>query len=67
MTDFPILSGSAEGDRQREVFGASVPWKAIEVVRDDAQAVHGQTLETLAARGGLTWCEIGSLFVRHFS
>lgn len=42
-----------------------MPWSIMEIVRDDAQRHHHQTLERLAERGGLSWGEIGRLFVRH--
>jgi hypothetical protein len=62
---FPILAGSPEAERQREVYGRTVPWQAVEVIRAEALRVHSQSLERLAERGGLTWGEIGSLFVLH--
>lgn len=43
---FPIL-----GERARKI--RSVAWEVVETARDQIQANHGQTLEQLAAIGGL--------------
>lgn len=61
---FPILRSVA-----KNAYGPSesVPWSVVAIVRDDAQREHGQSLEKLAARGGLSWSELGHLFARHFA
>jgi hypothetical protein len=43
--------------------GVTVPWAVVEPTRAIALRVHGQTLETLARRGGLTRHELGCLLV----
>lgn len=37
----------------------SIPWGAAEKMRVGAEKNHGQTLERLAERGGMSWMEIG--------
>jgi hypothetical protein len=64
---FPVLAGSPEAERQRAIFGRTVPWAVIEIIRAEALRAHSQSLEKLAERGGLSWSEIGSLFVAHHS
>lgn len=59
---FPILKGTDYHARTE-----AIPWSVIEIVADDANREHGQTLDTLARRGGLSWSEVGHLFVRHFA
>lgn len=58
---FPVISSRQRGPRE------AVPWSVMEIVRQDADREHSQTLERLAERGGLDWSEIGHLFVRHFA
>lgn len=48
MKTFPILNSG----------GQSVPWEAVEAHREQAVKNHGQTLECLAERGGLSWKEL---------
>lgn len=48
---FPIM-----GNRGRTL--KTVDWDVAEDARDQAEKNHGQTLETLAARGGLTAVEL---------
>jgi len=38
--------------------GGSIPWEAAEKLRKTAERNHSQSLETLAARGGLSWEEM---------
>lgn len=47
---FPIL-GQSE----------SVPWSIVEPHREAAMGNHHQTLERLAERGGLSWCELAAV------
>lgn len=44
---FPVLSG-----------GMSVPWQMLAPHELQAKANHGQTLQRLAERGGLSWAEM---------
>lgn len=46
---FPVL-----GSKPRQ----SVPWSWVEKFRENAMQNHEQTLERLAERGGLSWCEL---------
>lgn len=48
---FPIM-----GNRGRTLI--SVAWSVAESARDQAERNHGQTLEQLAARGGMTAVEM---------
>ena len=50
---FPIFDVHDLYDDKR----ADLPWSAIEPHREQAQKNHCQTLERLAERGGLSWCE----------
>ena len=59
---FPILHDHTERGGPE-----SIPWAVAEIVRAEAQAEHGQSLETLASRGGLAWYELGHCFARHFA
>ena len=45
--EFPILKSN----------GATIPWKSIAPHEKQALINHGQSLEKLASRGGLSWCE----------
>ena len=45
--EFPILKSN----------GATIPWKSIASHEAQALRNHGQSLEKLASRGGLSWCE----------
>jgi hypothetical protein len=60
---FPIMLGDKLDLRRRRgeslVLVRSIPWRMIdtEPCRVRAQANHGQDLETLAGRGGLSACE----------
>jgi len=47
---FPVLK--SPGDIK------SVPWDLVEPHREQAMKNHQQTLERLAERGGLAWCEL---------
>lgn len=51
---FPILetSPAPQGAKQ------DVPWGLVEPHREQAQLNHYQSLERLAERGGLSWCEL---------
>jgi hypothetical protein len=46
-----------EGRRFPILGGESIPWAAIAPFESQARANHGQTLERLAERGGLSECE----------
>lgn len=45
--EFPILKSN----------GATIPWESIAPHEAQALKNHGQSLERLASRGGLSWCE----------
>ena len=45
--EFPILKSN----------GATIPWESIAPHEEQALRNHGQSLEKLASRGGLSWCE----------
>ena len=45
--EFPILKSN----------GATIPWESIATHEAQALRNHGQSLEKLASRGGLSWCE----------
>ena len=45
--EFPILKSN----------GATIPWESIAPHEAQALKNHGQSLEKLASRGGLSWCE----------
>ena len=49
---FPVHPGDSKA------LPRTVPWKWVEQFVDSIQHVHGQTLERLAERGGLSWCEL---------
>ena len=51
MPRFPVLNH--QNCRPRKSLPASVPWDFAEEFRAQAELNHGQSLETLAARGGL--------------
>jgi hypothetical protein len=60
---FPVLSDTAgrcgsDGRRENRWTLRSVPWRFIETHRAQAERNHGQTLERLAERGGLTPAEM---------
>lgn len=61
MRRFPTLRPAREQRQPPE----AIPWEVMEIVRAEAASEHSQTLEELAARGGLAWYEIGHLFVLH--
>lgn len=50
---FPILLQSNDDHGPR-----SIPWRLIEPHREQVYKNHNQTLEELAQRGGLSWCEL---------
>lgn len=50
---FPVLHSS-----HREGEPEYVPWEILEPHESQAYANHGQSLEQLASRGGLSWWEI---------
>lgn len=54
MKEFPILFGYHNWRR-------SVPWYLVESCEDQAMINHGQTLERLAKRGGLSPREVLAL------
>lgn len=61
MRRFPVLRGQSRLPREvRERWPRSVPWSFAEAFREQAMENHGQTLERLAQRGGLSpeemWC-----------
>lgn len=45
--EFPILKSNGE----------TIPWESIASHKAQALINHGQSLEKLASRGGLSWCE----------
>ena len=45
--EFPILKSNGE----------TIPWDSIAPHEEQALRNHGQSLEKLASRGGLSWCE----------
>ena len=45
--EFPILKSNGE----------TIPWESIASHEEQALRNHGQSLEKLASRGGLSWCE----------
>ena len=45
--EFPILKSNGE----------TIPWESIAPHEEQALRNHGQSLEKLASRGGLSWCE----------
>lgn len=49
---FPVLALHAGEPR------ASVPWEDVAKHEAQAKKNHYQDLETLAKRGGLSWCEL---------
>lgn len=53
---FPVLHSS-----HREGEAEFIPWKILEPHEKQAYANHGQSLEKLASRGGLSWREIYSV------
>lgn len=55
---FPIMIGNVARDYRGP---RSVPWEMVEPHRETAQRFHGQTLEQLAKRGGLSWCEFATV------
>jgi hypothetical protein len=61
MKRFPILRGNGRGQSE------SIPWSVVVIVEADAEKEHGQSLDKLASRGGLSWSELGHLFARHFA
>ena len=60
---FPILPPRGSRYVVRDPHVRDVPWELVEPLRDVAQQVHGQTLERLAERGGLSRFELGCLLV----
>jgi hypothetical protein len=51
---FPVLNQQNCRPRERKTMPRSVPWCIVEPWRDQAYVNHGQTLERLAERGGLS-------------
>ena len=45
--EFPILKSNGE----------TIPWESIASHKAQALINHGQSLEKLVSRGGLSWCE----------
>lgn len=50
---FPIMARDSKNNRIK----AAIPWALAELMRQGAMDNHGQTIERLAERGGLTWKE----------
>ena len=65
---FPILKVRYLYERDSEAVAlldqlpASLPWEMVEAYEDRAQTLYGQSLETLAARRGLTPWELHALW-----
>jgi hypothetical protein len=53
MKRFPVLNQQSCRPRDRKTMPRSVPWEFVERFRTQAKENHDQSLETLAARGGL--------------
>lgn len=53
MRQFPVLRSS-----HREGEPEYIPWEILEPHEKQAYSNHGQSLEKLASRGGLSWREI---------
>ena len=53
MKEFPLLS-----EMQNRFVKVGVPWEMAESARKQIEHNHGQTLERLAARGGLSYAEL---------
>lgn len=58
---FPVIVPRDRKGREIEVCPTSVPWSLLESHRARASRNHGQTLEELAARGGLAPNEIHAI------
>lgn len=54
MKNFPILFSPSDKRHKNEF----IPWEIIETHREQAIKNHGQTLERLAERGGLSYREL---------
>lgn len=54
MKLYPVLSK----DRRSSPPPHTVPWEWIAQFERQAVANHGQTLQRMAERGGMGWCEI---------
>jgi hypothetical protein len=50
---FPIMGRTANGERVEH----AISWEVAELFRAQAKRNHGQSLERLAQRGGLSWME----------
>ena len=50
---FHVLNQQSCRPSERKPMPRSVPWSFVEKFRTQAEANHGQSLETLAKRGGL--------------
>lgn len=55
MEDFPISSTS---QRMLPLLPHWVPWEKVAPFETNAQRNHGQSLQRLSDRGGLTWSEL---------
>jgi hypothetical protein len=56
---FPVLESSRK--RLGSTFPKSIPWEIIAPHERQADINHGQTLERLAERGGLSWSELDAV------
>lgn len=56
MKTYPIIIGNSQ--RKNYTGLREVPWNFVETARTRIESNHGQTLERLAQRGGLDWCEL---------
>lgn len=56
MKTYPIIIGISQ--RKNYTGLREVPWNFVETARTRIESNHGQTLERLAQRGGLDWCEL---------
>lgn len=54
MKRFPVLNQQNCRPSERKTMPRDVPWEFVERFREQAEENHGQTLERLAERGGLT-------------
>ena len=53
--DFPILRGYTRQEKEREArCPRSIPWSLVAPHEEQAKRNHGQSLEKLASRGGLS-------------
>ncbi len=63
MKTFPILSSYGKDRQEHERLGAptSVPWDLVAPHEEQAQRNHGQSLQRLAERGGLSLPELAAV------